>query len=499
MPEITKTDAASPPFAVPSWACITFGVLVLLVYFSGLNVPLMGPDEPRYAEVAREMWQSGDWLTPTLGGHPWFEKPPLLYWFEIAAFSIFGVSEFAARLGPVLCGLGTVAAIWLIGKTEERSSRADLARHLALIAASTLGIIVFSHAAGFDIVLTFTLTAALTAFYVFDRRGDTDSAKAGVRPLIFFYLFVGLAILAKGLIGLIFPFAIIGLYCLLSRRWPVRTFLISLIWGLPLVFLIAAPWHVAMYRRYGSEFIDVYFLQNHFQRFTTNKYLHPQPFYFFFWVLPMMTLPWMPFFLAAMWRAGRNVLDRVVSPISLFAISWLAVPLVFFTFSGSKLPGYVLPAVPAAIVVTGFLLFELVHKSRKWRMILLAIAATTLVISGVGLIFFLPGFAEHDSVKTFIQAADEKGYASSRVLTLHVNTQSVEYYAAGRLLRDDKGVQQTLDGARLVLDEINKDGGKPVLVLVPLKYMSQLTEYDKVKTELIEDNGEIAIVVVNAK
>ena len=303
MTEITKTDANGPLFAVPLWAWIAFVVLVLFVYFSGLNVPLMGPDEPRYAEVAREMWQTGDWLTPMLGGHPWFEKPPLPYWLELAACGLFGVTEFAARLGPGLCGFGTIAALWVLARLVRKAQLPSL----AMMAASTLGIIVFSHAAGFDIVVTFALTAALTAFYLFDRRvrstakaGGSDSAR-DAWPLILFYAFVGMAILAKGLIGVIFPFAIIGVYYLLSRRWPDRAFLVSLLWGLPLVAVIAGPWHFAVYRRYGSEFIDIYFIQNHVERFTTNKYLHPQPFYFFFWVLPVMMLPWMPFFLAAIW------------------------------------------------------------------------------------------------------------------------------------------------------------------------------------------------------
>src|SRR5438477_10866216 len=106
---MTKTESAirHPRSAI---FLTVFAALVLFVYFSGLTVPLMGPDEPRYAEVAREMWQTGDWLTPMLGGHPWFEKPPLLYWLELAACGLFGVTEFAARLGPVLCGFGTIAA-----------------------------------------------------------------------------------------------------------------------------------------------------------------------------------------------------------------------------------------------------------------------------------------------------------------------------------------------------------------------------------------------------
>src|SRR6478609_8317728 len=106
MQEITKTDRESP--RPQRWFWVLFFTLTVFVYLFGLTLPFVGPDEPRYAEVAREMFQRGDWITPTLGGFNWFEKPALLYWFEIVFYHVFGVNEFAARLGPALCGLGTV-------------------------------------------------------------------------------------------------------------------------------------------------------------------------------------------------------------------------------------------------------------------------------------------------------------------------------------------------------------------------------------------------------
>src|SRR5215204_5211229 len=101
---------------------IIFAVATSIVYFAGLTMPLVGPDEPRYAQVAREMFQRGDWITPTLGGFNWFEKPALLYWMEIASYNLVGVSEFAARFGSALFGLGTVASLWLLGKHVERNA-----------------------------------------------------------------------------------------------------------------------------------------------------------------------------------------------------------------------------------------------------------------------------------------------------------------------------------------------------------------------------------------
>src|SRR5882672_7738952 len=138
---MTKIESAirNPRSAI--WLCLA--LLAVFVYFFGLNLPLLGPDEPRYAQVAREMFDKGDWVTPTLGGFTWFEKPALLYWLEIASFYIFGVSEFAARLGSALFGLGTVASLWILGrnvesnsKTENQRPKTGFAHWLALIAAS---------------------------------------------------------------------------------------------------------------------------------------------------------------------------------------------------------------------------------------------------------------------------------------------------------------------------------------------------------------------------
>ncbi|MEO7538558.1 MAG: phospholipid carrier-dependent glycosyltransferase, partial [Pyrinomonadaceae bacterium] len=121
MPEITKT-AADETAPLPAFVWLILTAAVLFVYFLGLNIPFVGPDESRYAQVAREMLERGDWITPTLGGHTWFEKPALLYWFEIASYKLFGITEFAARLGPALCGIGTVVSVWLLGRSVQSIS-----------------------------------------------------------------------------------------------------------------------------------------------------------------------------------------------------------------------------------------------------------------------------------------------------------------------------------------------------------------------------------------
>ena len=500
MPEKTKNgDLEARP--VPSWVWILLLVLAVAAYFAGLDMPLVGPDEPRYAQVAREMFERGDLITPTLGGYHWFEKPALLYWLQIVSYSVLGVSEFAARLGPALFGLGTAASLWLLG----RFSGVDgLDRWLALICASTVGIIVFAHGASFDIIVTFPMTAALVSYFIFDRRHSLGSSGSTL-PLFLFYFFVGISLLAKGLIGIVFPFAIVGLYHLLSWRLPGRTLTLSLFWGTLIAFSVAATWYVPMYLRNGYEFIDEFFLQHHFQRFTSNKYQHPQPFYFFFLVLPLMTIPWLPFFGAAVIRRVGNIFKGGAAvdsdpnlPLLRFSWAWLLVPLIFFSMSGSKLPGYILPALPATIVITGIYIYRLVSSSVRWRRAALTLAGVTFVVIITVAITVAPRFANDDSVKPLMEAADLKGYSSKPVLMFLRVTHSAEFYAAGRLVRDEEGKLHRIASKDELLIELSKFGGTAA-VLVPREYTSQLTDALEITTEVIANNSEFNIAIVTLR
>jgi 4-amino-4-deoxy-L-arabinose transferase-like glycosyltransferase len=512
MPEITTNRVHSTPDRL---RFVWFGlfVFVVLVYFLGLSVPLLGPDEPRYAQVAREMFERGDWVTPTLGGFNWFEKPALLYWSQIVAYKLFGVSEFAARLGPAIFGLGTIACLWFLGKFVEGRApagdgrdRRDLARWLSLIAATSLGIVVFSRGASFDIVVTFPVTAALVSFYLFDQR-RSESLRAKWLPLTLFYIFIGIALLAKGLIGIVFPFGIVGLYYLMSFRIPDKAFMFSLLWGTVLALGVAAIWYVPMYERHGYQFIDEFFVQHHFQRFTSNKYQHPQPFYFFLWVLPLMMFPWLPLFLAAAYKGVRDGYRRLrdqagearPDPLKIFGFAWLLVPLGFFSMSGSKLPGYILPAAPGAIIVTALLVAELARKSRAWRIAAMTTGSLTLAPCAVLLLTIVPGFADGDSVKGLIALADSRGYTNERVLNFHSTSHNAEFYAAGRLVRDAAGKQREYWSPGDLRNDIAAFGGQDVLVFVRLEHLSMLRSDPGLDVDMLGDNGETAITRVSLK
>ncbi|MDX6576162.1 MAG: hypothetical protein QOE96_2115 [Blastocatellia bacterium] len=539
-------------------------------YFWGLgSLPLVGPDEPRYAEVAREMFARRDLITPTLGGLPWFEKPPLLYWMMIAGYRLFGVSEYAARLGPAICGLLTAVFVYWIGKTievagtessvgEENQKREGLGRFSALVWLSSLGAIVFSRGASFDIVVTMTVTGALACFFAWrlpdvTRSGSDRKVISDQLLLVCFYLLIGLSLLAKGLIGIVIPFGVLLFYYLLRREWPNRKFLKSLVWGVPLALLVFAGWFGPMLSRHGWRFVDQFIIQHHFARFITNKFHHPAPFYFYLPVLVALALPWTlslgaAFFTSRRWRwRGRTPLDRV----RVFALCWIVVPLVFFSLSESKLTAYILPALPAVALLvgeriacflndqrgdlvlrsTGILLvglgigggWYLAHQSslsvawvtlgmspliivgaaamvrpqlRKALFILIPLAL--LVTSAIGLSRAAPVLARPESVRDVLALAAARGYGATPVVQLHTIERTAEFYAADRMTYESNGEPVKLEGVAQVADAARRNGGL-VLCFVPKEYEAQLTDYPNIQAEVIADNGRVSLVLVRLK
>ena len=377
-----------------------------------------------------------------------------------------------------------------------------------MIAASSIGLIVFSRGASFDIILTFPITASLVGFFIFEQSSNKKRITYYL-PLVTFYFFIGVALIAKGLVGAVFPFAIVAFYYLLQLKFPSKTFLVSLIWGTILSLLVAAAWYLPMYQANGWKFVDEFFIQHHFQRFTSNKYKHPQPFYFFLWVLPLMTIPWLPFFFAAIWKIIKNLISKFKyqeskSSILRFSSCPLLlvlalVPLVFFSVSGSKLPGYILPALPAALILTAQFVYEFVQKSAKRKIILQSVALSTFLIIAVLAQFFIGDFLHEETVKHLVETANANGYKTEKILTMHTISHSAEFYGAGRLVREADGKQVRFYGVKEVVEEMNKENAAQILVLIPVEFLDSLTKSSLVTTQVLDDNGDLAIVLVKKK
>jgi 4-amino-4-deoxy-L-arabinose transferase-like glycosyltransferase len=454
--------------------------IIIAFYLYGLGkLPLLGPDEPRYAQVAREMFLTRDLITPTLGHHTWFEKPALLYWMIAAAFEVFGVSEWAARLGPALCGLLTIAAVWYIGREIDREDPRGFAFWSVVVTASCLGLIVFSRAASFDVVITMTTTWSLAFFLLHELRNKR-------RFLAGFYVFVGLSLLAKGLVGVVIPFGVVGLYYLLRRRWPSRAVIVSLFWGVPLAVAMSAIWYGPVIARHGWTFIDEFFIQHHFARYVSNKYHHPQPIYFYPVIILMLALPWTPYLIMALakvrswqWRGGDSL-----SIVRVFSLAWLLLPLVFFSFSGSKLPGYVLPVIPAVALLVSDRLMRVFDS--KWPLV---IAGATAVLVVIVLNFGAMRYANRESVRDLLLMADARGYAGAPVLAQKSDDRSAEFYAYGRIVYGRDGEPVTFD--EISVDEAREMGGK-IVVMIPVEYVANVRNVPTI--EVIGDNGKTAVL-----
>ena len=344
-------------------------------YLGGL--PLIDPDEGRYAEIPREMLQRGDLVTPTLNYVKYFEKPPLLYWINAASLSVFGQNEFAARFPSALCGLLTVLATYIIARQLYGRRAALIA---ALILGTSAGFVLQSRIILTDMLLTLCLTAALGSFIVAAQR---EGRRSRALPWYLFYLFCALATLAKGLIGMVFPAGIIFFYLLLSRRWRLLREM-RLFPGLLLFLAVAAPWFVAVSLQ-NPEFARFFFIHEHFERFTSTVHGRYQPFWFFVPVLLGTMLPWSFFIPGALVRAWRDR-HHDEGQAGIYLLIWTALIFLFFSKSHSKLIPYILPIFPSLAMLIGHRIDVLSDgRGRQMKGAALALGLTLVVLGAAAL------------------------------------------------------------------------------------------------------------------
>ena len=316
-------------------------VLALLVFRLG-DVPLLGPDEPRYARVAVEMHRHGEWVVPTLQGKPWLEKPPLYYWMAGAAFSILGETEAAARLPSVLAAVALAGITALMG-ARLYGSAAGL--HAGFIAGTCLLTFAYGRAAAMDMLLAASVSASigLVGLRLLGIAGRMAVPAAGACA--------GIALLAKGPLGALLPALVAGAYLATARdrreAWK------RIAPGLPLavvaMVVVAGPWYASILAAEGRAFVDVFLLDHNVARFTSTVHRHPGPFFYYLPVLVAGLFLWSGLIVPGLTelrpRRGRST--------DLFVLCWLAAPFAFFSAAGSKLPGYILPCVPALAIAAG--------------------------------------------------------------------------------------------------------------------------------------------------
>jgi 4-amino-4-deoxy-L-arabinose transferase-like glycosyltransferase len=365
-------------------ALLMAGFCAFLFFYGMGQFGLIGADEPRYAQVAREMLDRHDWITPTLGGHAWLEKPPLYYWQAMLAYSVLGVSDVAARVPAAIDATLLVLAVYFFFRRFRRGVEVDA----ALIAASCAGVIGYAHAASMDMALAAAFAIGMLAWWTWR---ETDKRTY----LALFYVFMALGMLAKGPVAPFLAGAVIVMFALAARepRLVVRT----LWWpGILLFCAVSLPWNHRVQVR-NPQFFREFILQHNLARFSSDLYHHREPFWYYLPVTALALVPWTVFVIAAfvrsvrVWWAERKSVSAepdLELQLSLFACCWLIVPVVFFSLSRSKLPGYILPAAPAG----AGLLAEYLRQSfgdeegravSKWLAVLHALVAAAPIIPSV--------------------------------------------------------------------------------------------------------------------
>ncbi len=401
---------------LPRWATVCEAsvflgfTLFFLLYgqtplFGGDGLGLVGADEPRYAQIAHEMLDRFDaahtlkarlsaCVTPYLYGHPWLEKPALYYWRAMFVFQDFGVHDWAARLPSASFAFIMVALIYLHMRRFRPGGHLDA----AIITVACAGIIGFARGASTDMQMAAPLAIGLLGWYAWY---ETDSKFW----LFDIYFFTGVATLAKGPVAPFLALVIVAAFAFLRKDLSIlkRSFW----WPGALLYLaIVLPWFIAVQHQ-NPTFFREFFLEHNLERFATNRYQHAQPFWYYLAVVLLAIMPWTVIAVRAFidgiqtslceWRsrhfgACRPCANRPGDAFPEFLVIWALIPIIFFSFSQSKLPGYILPSIPPLTILTGDYLFRRRQEGLN-RWVLLGHA----VLSGVMTMFalLLPWFVAH--------------------------------------------------------------------------------------------------------
>ena len=338
---MNPVESHSPSRRRSRFYLLTLLIIFTAVWFSNLEYrKLIRPDEGRYAEIGREMALSGDWITPRLNDLKYFEKPPLQYWATAAAFRLFGDSHWGARWWPATT---TFACVLLMFWTGRRLYGEEVGLAAAATLGGCTGFIINSHLNTLDGGLAAFLTIALLGFLLAQHSGATP--RENRHWMLVVWAALALAVLSKGLIGVVLPGAALTLYLLVERDWRRLTRL-HLGKGLALFLLIAAPWFIAV-SLVNDEFARFFFIHEHFDRFLTNGHSREGAWHYFIPILLIGIMPWLPFIALRLrdgWR--RNSDPGTLQPLRLLLI-WAGFIFLFFSVSHSKLSSYILPVFPA--------------------------------------------------------------------------------------------------------------------------------------------------------
>ncbi|MGQ9744546.1 MAG: ArnT family glycosyltransferase [Dissulfurimicrobium sp.] len=378
-------------------------VLILFVSFFRLGIiTLFDVDEAVFAEATKEMVKTGDFITPTYNGVNRYDKPILFYWAMAASYKAFGINEFAARVPSAVAGVLLALSLFFFVKRFLGDKYAVWSTVSFVL---SIFFFIYSHAAVTDMLLTLLITLSLFCFYIFDSADlrDTHLFSFSARNISIygFYLFSALAFLTKGLIGIVFPFGIAIIYLMIARGLKAIKMLFN-IKGIVLFIIISGPWYGAQLAINGMEFVDQFFIKHHFARYMDVNSGHSGPFYYFIPVLLCGFFPWIVFLPSGVKTVIResnlfaliktifdNKKEKVLNhteseSVGLFALVWFAVIFLFFSFSTTKLPNYILPSIPGVAILVSIGL----SKHDKLEEYSYAVLAMLSFVVGIVIFFF---------------------------------------------------------------------------------------------------------------
>jgi 4-amino-4-deoxy-L-arabinose transferase-like glycosyltransferase len=333
---------------------------VALIWFGNLEYrKLVKPDEGRYAEIPREMVVSGDWTTPRLNELKYFEKPPLQYWATATAYTLFGEHQWTSRLWAALTGfLGVLFA----GYAGTRLFGREAGIYAALLLGGSMLYSMMSHINTLDMGVTFFISAGIFSLLLAQKEQQVARRR---NWMWLAWAALALAVLSKGLMGVILPGAALFLYSVLNRDIVIwkRMHWVS---GITIFLLVAAPWFVLVIKA-NPEFFDRFFIYEHYTRFTTTVHGRYQPWYYFVPVLLLGMLPWVFLMFDTLVRTWKDTARqaREFSP-ERFLLVWAVFIYLFFSVSGSKLPSYLLPMFPALALLMGKQIAEMPARRLFW-------------------------------------------------------------------------------------------------------------------------------------
>lgn len=346
-------------------------IFCILIYslFSA-SIPLLDPDEPVYGETAKEMIAFGDFLSPRIYGEFWYDKPPLFYWAEAVSFSLFGVSDFTARLPSMF--FATLTPLFLYHKTKDILSE-KVAWMGALICASSLEIVVLARSSVTDTLLTFTLTVALLSFLR--------------KEYVLAYVFCGLALLAKGPIGFGFPALIVGIWMLVTKQFNLKSIMaLKWTWGIPLACLVGLPWYVQMGFLHGDAFIDTFLGYHNVTRFVSPEHAGKNHYWLYMVVLLIGFFPWVGTLGGILLRTKEWIRNKETA----FFYVWALFIFIFFSLSSTQLFSYILPLFPPLSLLAAKYL-DTAFATKPSKSLLLGLWVTNGIVS-IALLFqpYLP-------------------------------------------------------------------------------------------------------------